>query len=145
MKAHRVVRCQGSHIFFRQSAHRWRKVVSLTHRASFTPQEDFWYSYLLEAESTPRPHSAAVRIRSIERSSDHIGNRTHDLPACSIVSQPITLPRAPYREYKTWESVAKKIRHIYNLEARKPILVVIRARATCPVGEVSSCPGSPGL
>jgi hypothetical protein len=29
------------------------KVVSLTHRPPFTPQEDSWYSFLLEAESTP--------------------------------------------------------------------------------------------
>jgi hypothetical protein len=27
--------------------------VSLTRRPTFTHQEDFWYSYLLEAESTP--------------------------------------------------------------------------------------------
>jgi hypothetical protein len=30
------------------------EVVSLTHRPPFTPQEDSWYSLLLEAESTPR-------------------------------------------------------------------------------------------
>jgi hypothetical protein len=29
------------------------KVVRLTCRLLFTPQEDFWYSFLLEAESTP--------------------------------------------------------------------------------------------
>jgi hypothetical protein len=29
------------------------KVVSLTRRPPFTPQEDSWYSFLLEAESTP--------------------------------------------------------------------------------------------
>jgi hypothetical protein len=29
------------------------KVVSLTHRPPLTPQEDSWYSFLLEAESTP--------------------------------------------------------------------------------------------
>jgi hypothetical protein len=27
--------------------------------------------------------------------NDHTGIRTHDLPACSIVSQPTTLARAP--------------------------------------------------
>jgi hypothetical protein len=27
--------------------------VSLTRRSAFTPQEDSWYSFLLEAESTP--------------------------------------------------------------------------------------------
>jgi hypothetical protein len=30
-------------------------VVSLTHRPLFTPQDIIWYSFLLEAESTPGP------------------------------------------------------------------------------------------
>jgi hypothetical protein len=37
-------------------------------------------------------------IRSIEKSNELIGNRTRDLPACSIVPQPTTLPRAPKEE-----------------------------------------------
>jgi hypothetical protein len=36
----------------------------------------------------------AGRIRSIEKSSDLIGTRTRDLPACSIVPQPTMLPCA---------------------------------------------------
>jgi hypothetical protein len=59
------------------------EVVRPTRRPPFTPQDDSWYSFLLEAESIPA--SAAGRIRSIEKSSDLIGNRTRDLPACSIV------------------------------------------------------------
>jgi hypothetical protein len=35
--------------------------------------------------SWPQGHSVAGRIRSIEKSNDPIGNRTSDLPACSIV------------------------------------------------------------
>jgi hypothetical protein len=31
------------------------KVVSLTRRPPFTTREDSWYSFLLEAESTPGP------------------------------------------------------------------------------------------
>jgi hypothetical protein len=31
------------------------KVVSLTRRQPFVPQEDSWYSFLLEAKSTPGP------------------------------------------------------------------------------------------
>jgi hypothetical protein len=31
------------------------EVVSLTRRPPFTPQKDSWYSFLLEAESTPGP------------------------------------------------------------------------------------------
>jgi hypothetical protein len=38
------------------------KVVSLTRRTSFIPQEDSWYSFLLEAES-PQGHSAVGKIR----------------------------------------------------------------------------------
>jgi hypothetical protein len=33
----------------------------------------------------------------MEKSNGLIGNRTRDLPACSIVSQLTTLPRAPLR------------------------------------------------
>ena len=32
------------------------KVVSITHRPLFTPRKYSWYSFLLEAESTPGPH-----------------------------------------------------------------------------------------
>jgi hypothetical protein len=45
--------------------------------------------------SRPQGHSAAGRIRSIEKSDDLIKIRTRDLPACSVVPQPTTLPRAP--------------------------------------------------
>jgi hypothetical protein len=31
------------------------EVVSLTRRPPFTPQEDSWYSFLLDAESNPGP------------------------------------------------------------------------------------------
>jgi hypothetical protein len=48
------------------------KTVRLTRRPFFTPQESSWYSFLLEAESTPEPY-AAGRIRSTEKSSDLIG------------------------------------------------------------------------
>jgi hypothetical protein len=38
----------------------------------------------------------ARTIRSVEKSSDLTGNRTLDLPACSIVPQLTALPRVPY-------------------------------------------------
>jgi hypothetical protein len=40
-------------------------------------------------------HSTAGSITSIEKSNDLIGNQTRDLPDCSTVPQPTTLPRAP--------------------------------------------------
>jgi hypothetical protein len=66
------------------------KDVSLARRPSFTPQEDSWYSVLLEAESTPGPYCGwkDEEIYLIE-------TRTRDLPACSIVPQPTTLQHAP--------------------------------------------------
>jgi hypothetical protein len=39
----------------RQSAHEGGKAVSSTHRPLLPPRKDFWYSFLLEAESTPGP------------------------------------------------------------------------------------------
>jgi hypothetical protein len=41
VKTHKVVRCRGSYIFSRQSAHRWRKVISLTRRPPLTPPGRF--------------------------------------------------------------------------------------------------------
>jgi hypothetical protein len=62
--------------------------------ADLYPQEDSWYSFLSEAESTPGD-TAGGRIRSIEKSNDLVGNRTRELQTCSVVPQPITLPRVP--------------------------------------------------
>jgi hypothetical protein len=44
--------------------------------------------------SRPQGHSAAGNIRSIEKSNELIGIEICDLPSCSIVFQPTTLPRA---------------------------------------------------
>ena len=73
-------------------AHECGKVVSRTHRPSFPPRGYSWYSFLLEAESTPG-------IISMKNSNDAIGNRTRDLPAGSTVPQPTAPPGAP-REFK---------------------------------------------
>jgi hypothetical protein len=45
--------------------------------------------------SRPKGHNTAGRIRSIEKSSELIANRTSDLPACNIAPQPTTLLRSP--------------------------------------------------
>jgi hypothetical protein len=62
----------------RQSTHEGGKVVSPTHRPPLPPRKYYWYSFLLEAESTGR-------IMSMQNSTDTIGNRTRDLPVCSAV------------------------------------------------------------
>jgi hypothetical protein len=49
--------CEMSRLpYFIDNGHRdGDDVVSLTQRPPFTPQEDSWYSFLLEAESTTGP------------------------------------------------------------------------------------------
>jgi hypothetical protein len=54
-QALRVPGRRGSQVF-RQSAHECGKVVSPTHRQPLPPRKDSWYSFLLEAESTPGPY-----------------------------------------------------------------------------------------
>jgi hypothetical protein len=59
---------------------------------TFNPQEDSWYSFLLEAVSTP---GAIVRLEGLgklKKSNALIGNPTRNIPACTIVPQPTTLP-----------------------------------------------------
>jgi hypothetical protein len=48
---------------------------------------------------------------SIEKVSD-IGDRTRDLPACSIVPQPTTLPRAPAPNHTLYKYQIERIRYI---------------------------------
>jgi hypothetical protein len=69
------------------------EVVRITRRLSFTPRK-IHGTHFCQILSRPQGHSAAGRIKSSEISNCLIGNRTRDLPACSIVSQPTTLPRA---------------------------------------------------
>jgi hypothetical protein len=52
VEAHRVVRRQGFHI---DDRHTDGGEVNLTRRPLFTPHEDSWYSFLLDAESTAGP------------------------------------------------------------------------------------------
>jgi hypothetical protein len=70
------------------------EVVSLMRQSLFTPRKipGTHFHYRL---SWPQGHSADGKISSIEKSSDLIGNRTCDLPACSLVRQSTTLLRAP--------------------------------------------------
>jgi hypothetical protein len=67
--------------------------------AAFTRSKCFWYSFLLNA-SRPQKQSAAGRIMSEKHSSDTIGNRTRDLPACSAVPQTTVQLRVPYATSK---------------------------------------------
>jgi len=65
----------------RKSAHKSGEIVSPTDR----PGKYSWYSFLLEGGW----------ITSMKIPRDHIVNLTHDLLACSAVSQPTTPPCPP--------------------------------------------------
>jgi hypothetical protein len=62
-------------------------------RLPFTPRK-IHDTHFCKSLSRPQGHSAAGRIRSIAK-IHLLGTRTRDLPDCSIVPQPTTLPRAP--------------------------------------------------
>jgi hypothetical protein len=68
-------------------AHRWRQGCQPYAPAAFYPQEDFFRGCV-----EPR---AIVRLEELGKfkKSTFSGTRTGDLPACSIVPQPTTLPR----------------------------------------------------
>jgi len=61
------------------------KVVSLTHQPLFTPRKYSWYSFLLEAASTPRALVQSDWFYVNEKSTDTSWGRTSDLPICSTV------------------------------------------------------------
>jgi hypothetical protein len=65
--------------------------VSLTQRPSFA-QRKIPGTHSCYRLSRPQGHSAAGRIRTTENPNDLNGNRTRDIPACSIVPQPTTPP-----------------------------------------------------
>jgi len=78
----------------RQSAHEGGKVVSRTHRPPLPPG-NIPGTHFCSRLSQSQGHSAAGRIMPMKNSSDTIGNRTRDLPACSAVPQPTTPQRVP--------------------------------------------------
>jgi hypothetical protein len=70
--------------FSRQSAHRWRSGCQPYAPVEPYPRKIPGTHFCLR-RSRHHEHSAAGRIRSVEKSSDLIGNRTRDLLACSTV------------------------------------------------------------
>ena len=60
------------------------KVVSLTHWPPLAPGNTPG-THFCQRLSRPQGHSATGRIMSLKISNDTIGNRTRDVPVCSVV------------------------------------------------------------
>jgi hypothetical protein len=88
----------------RQSAHEGAK-VSPTHRPSLPPG-NIPATYFCDRLSRPQDHSAAGRIMSMKNSSEFIGNRTRNFPACSAVPQPTAPQRVTELITSTYSSCA---------------------------------------
>jgi len=56
------------------------KVVSLTHRPLLPPRKCSWYSFLLEAESTPWPECDRKDFMSMKNCNDTSWGRTKETP-----------------------------------------------------------------
>jgi hypothetical protein len=77
------------------------EVFSLMRWPAFTPRK-IPGTHFCSGLSRYQDYSAAGRIRSIKKSNDLIGNRTRDVPACSVVPEPTTLPRATLLVRNLW-------------------------------------------
>jgi hypothetical protein len=86
------VRRRGFHIFYTIGSQIAVRLSALRAGRPLSPGR--FLVLICPRLSRPQGHSAAGRTRSIEK-SNYIGNQTRDLPACSTVPQPTTLPHAP--------------------------------------------------
>jgi hypothetical protein len=71
------------------------KVVSLTHRPPLTSGNTPCTHFCLRL-NRPQGHRATGRIMSLKNSNDSIGNRTRDLPVCSVVPWPLRHRAPPF-------------------------------------------------
>jgi hypothetical protein len=110
----------GSQIY-RYSAYEGGKVVSPTHRPPLPPQEIFLVLISDRGWVDPRGHSAAGKIMSMKNSSDTIGNRTRDLPACSVVPNPTAPSSSPTCFEQIFLNILWSISHFQKTNNYSPL------------------------
>jgi hypothetical protein len=92
------------------------KVVSLKHRPPLPPGNTPG-THFCQRLSRPQSHSATGRIMSLKNSNDTIGNRTRDMPVCSVVPQPLR-HRAP-------PVIIQKGTYMTHVEAKRNALKIL--------------------
>jgi hypothetical protein len=107
------------------------EVVSLARRPPFTPRKIPGPHFCQWLNQFPG-NNPAGRIRSIKKFSYLIGNRTRDLPLCSIVPQ-----HCPYVD--AWRK-GDTAPHIVNLDIRWRWVVSFMPQAIYPRGRIPWCP-----
>jgi hypothetical protein len=78
---------------------------------------------MLEPELAPGPWGGGLEgLGKLKKSNDLLGIRTSDLPACSILPQPPTLPRATDNDeifekikWSLAQNVPTRLNHCYKL------------------------------
>jgi hypothetical protein len=108
----RIARGWGSHIF-RHSAHRCRQGCQPYAPAAFYPPRKFLVLISVRDWVDPRAILRLEELGKLKKSTSS-GNRTRDLPACSIVPQPTTLPRATLSCKRVLETDEEVIENFKN-------------------------------
>jgi hypothetical protein len=94
VETHRVVRRRGCHIFWTIGSQMAVRFSALRTGRPLPPRR-FLAFIIVRGWVDPWVILRLDGLRQLKKSNDLIGNRTCDLPASSVVSQPIRLPRAP--------------------------------------------------
>jgi hypothetical protein len=94
VKAHRVVRCRGSHIFYRIGSQMAVRLSALRTGSPLTTGI-FLVLIFVRGRVDPRTIMWLEGRDKLKKKIHLIWTLTDDLPACSIVPQPFTPPRAP--------------------------------------------------
>jgi len=90
-------------------------VVSLTHRPLFTPRKNSWYSFLLEAESAPRPQCDGKYYVNKKFQLHHL--ESNQRPSETENLQTIILPLVLYG-CETWSLTLREERRLIVSENR---------------------------